>query len=64
MSIGAIGGVSPMQGHALAGSVSKPESSEVPGVPDHDGDADDAGTKVAAAPAADVKGTGGIDLKA
>jgi hypothetical protein len=64
MSIGAIGGVSPVQGHAAAGNVSKLESSEVPGVPDHDGDADDAGTKVSAAGASGARVAGGVDVKA
>lgn len=60
MSIGAIGGVSPVQSNAAA----KPESSEIPGAPDHDGDSDDSGAKTAQAGAAGTTGAGRVDVKA
>jgi hypothetical protein len=49
MSIAAIGGAS-LQAVLQPSSVpaKKPESAEVPGAPDHDGDADDGGSASAA----------------
>ena len=44
MSISAVGGVSPLAFQSIA-STGKPESAEVAGAPDHDGDSDDAATK-------------------
>lgn len=63
MSIGAIGGVSPVQGRAAADGIGKPEAGEVPGVPDHDGDADHAGAKVSPASAPRATVAGRIDVK-
>jgi len=63
MSIGAIGGVSPIQGHATAVSIGKPESKEVPGAPDHDGDADDTGAKVSPASAPRATAAGRVNVK-
>lgn len=63
MSIGAIGGVNPIQGHSAAGSISKSEAGEVPGAPDHDGDADDTGTKVSPAATDGTKVAGRVDVK-
>ncbi len=60
MSIAPIGGVTPTHSHVAA---SKPEASEVPGAPDHDGDSDDAGAKVAAASASGAKAAGRVDVK-
>jgi hypothetical protein len=45
MSITAIGGVSPHLAFQPISSAAKPESAEVAGAPDHDGDSDDSGTK-------------------
>jgi hypothetical protein len=45
MSIAAIGGVSHPAAFAPVGATRRPESAESPGVPDHDGDSDDAATK-------------------
>jgi hypothetical protein len=47
MSIAAIGGVSHPAAFAPIGATRQPESAEAPGVPDHDGDSDDAATKAA-----------------
>jgi hypothetical protein len=46
MSIHAIGAVSPQAAFAPLSSPARPESAEVPGAPDHDGDSDD-GSKAA-----------------
>jgi hypothetical protein len=46
MSIHAIGAVSPQTAFAPLSSPGRPESAEVPGAPDHDGDSDD-GSKAA-----------------
>lgn len=43
MSIHAIGAVSPQAAFAPLSSPAKPESAEVPGATDHDGDSDDSG---------------------
>ncbi len=64
MSISPIGGVSPVQSHVASGNVSKPESNEVPGAPDHDGDSDNAGTKVAAAKASSAAASGHVNVRA
>jgi hypothetical protein len=54
MSIAAIGGVSHTAAFAPVGATRRPESAEAPGVPDHDGDSDDAATKGAQASARSV----------
>jgi hypothetical protein len=46
MSISAVGGVSPLAFQSIA-STGKPESAEVAGAPDHDGDSDDRAGAVA-----------------
>lgn len=46
ISIGAVGGASPVQSHVGPAAAKASESTEIPGVPDHDGDGD----KGAAAP--------------
>jgi hypothetical protein len=61
MSISAVGGASPVQSHVAP---SKPESSEVAGAQDHDGDSEDAGAKVAAVSASSAKAAGRLDVKA
>lgn len=43
MSIAAVGAMSPHLAFAPTSAASKPESAEVAGAPDHDGDSDDAG---------------------
>jgi hypothetical protein len=63
MSIGAIGGVS-AQSSIPASSVHGVESKEVPGAPDHDGDADDTGVKVASAKASGTTAPGRVDVSA
>lgn len=45
MSIAAIGGTSHLAAFAPVNAGKRPESAEAPGVPDHDGDSDDAATK-------------------
>ena len=45
MSIVAIGGASHQPAFAAVGAVRRPESTEAPGAPDHDGDSDDVATK-------------------
>jgi hypothetical protein len=62
MSIGAIGGVGPTQS-AAASNVSKPESGEARGAADHDGDADNAAAKTAAASASGAMSTGRVNVK-
>jgi hypothetical protein len=62
MSIGAIGGVSPAQS-AAASNVGKPEPGDVRGAAGHDGDADDAGAKTAAASASGATSTGHVNVK-
>jgi hypothetical protein len=47
MSIEAVSGAGHHAAFAAAGAVQRPESAEVPGAPDHDGDSDDAATTVA-----------------
>jgi hypothetical protein len=47
MSIAPVGGVGHVATFTSVGAVQRPESTEVPGAPDHDGDSDDAGTKTA-----------------
>jgi hypothetical protein len=44
MSIAGVGGVTHQAAFASVGTVQRPESAEVPGAPDHDGDSDDAAT--------------------
>jgi hypothetical protein len=56
MSISPIGGAS-LQSMLQVPSAAKPESAEVPGAPDHDGDSDDTGTSAALTP-------GSVDLTA
>ncbi len=64
MSIGAIGGVSPVQSNAAVSSAAKPESGEVPGAPDHDGDSDNSGASAAQASASVTTGAGRVNVKA
>lgn len=64
MSINPIGGASPAQGHVGAGNVSRPEAKEAPGAPEHDGDSDDAGKKVAAANASSAAAPGRVNVRA
>ncbi len=45
MSISPIGGVGPAPNHPVTNTVGKPESTEVPGAPEHDGDGDDGAAK-------------------
>jgi hypothetical protein len=47
MSIAALGGISPHGALAPAGGIRRPESAEVPGAPDRDGDSDDVRTSPA-----------------
>ena len=49
MSISAVGGVTPHAGLQPISPAGKPESAEVAGAPDHDGDSDDGGVSAAAA---------------
>ena len=49
MNIAAIGGASHQPAFAAVGAVQRPESAEVAGAPDHDGDSDDVATKAAQA---------------
>ncbi|MFZ0383271.1 MAG: hypothetical protein WCD11_16885 [Solirubrobacteraceae bacterium] len=49
MSIAAVGGVSHAAAFAPVGATQQPESAEPRGVPDHDGDSDDAAAKGAQA---------------
>ncbi len=64
MSINAVGGVSPAQSHVALPNVSRPESGEVQGAPDHDGDSDDAGRPTTAATAATTAVAGYVNVKA
>ncbi len=64
MSIGPIGGVSPAQSHVVSGNVNKPESNEVPGAPDHDGDSDDGVAKAAASKASSAATPGRVNVTA
>jgi len=63
MSISPIGGVNTVPSQA-AHNASKPESGEVPGAPDHDGDADDGATKTPNAKVASAAVPGRVNLKA
>ncbi len=54
MSISPVAGAGAVQNHAAVASTAKPESSEAPRAPDHDGDADHAAPP---APAAQVSST-------
>ena len=49
MNIAAVGGAGHHAAFASVGAVQRPESAEVPGAPDHDGDSDDVATKAAQA---------------
>jgi hypothetical protein len=65
MSINAVGGVSPVPSHAAPASVAKPESAEVKGAPDHDGDADDSAAHAPAQAATGSSATPGhVNVKA
>lgn len=48
MSISAVGGMTPHVALQPISPAGKPESAEVAGAPDHDGDSDDRGVSVAA----------------
>jgi hypothetical protein len=63
MSIGPVVGVNAVPSHA-AHNVSRLESGEVPGTPDHDGDADDSATKAPIAKASKAAVPGRVDLEA
>jgi len=45
MSVAAVGGAGHHAAFGLVNAVQRPESGEVPGAPDHDGDSDDVATK-------------------
>jgi hypothetical protein len=64
MSIGAVGGVNPTQSHISIANSGKPESGEVRGAPDHDGDSDDAGAKTSAAKVSGAATPGHLNVKA
>ena len=64
MSISAVGGVSPAQGHVALANISRPESGEVPGAPDHDGDSDDARTPAPASTVSNAAVAGHVNVKA
>ncbi len=49
MNIATVGGASHHAALAPVGAAQRPESAEVPGTPDHDGDSDDVATKAAQA---------------
>ena len=63
MSIAPIGGVGSTQSHVSAGNVRKQESSEAPGVQDHDGDSDKASAKTAPASTSRASAPGRVDVK-
>ena len=58
MSIAAVGGASHLAAFASVGAAQRPESAEVAGTPDHDGDSDDVATKAA------QSSNGSVDLHA
>jgi len=62
MSIAPIGGVGPTQSHAPAANVRSQESSEAPGVRDHDGDSDKAAS-TAPASSSRASAPGRVDVK-
>ncbi len=64
MSISPVGGVSPAQSHVALANISRPESGEVQGAPDHDGDSDDAGMPAPAATVASTAVAGHVNVKA
>lgn len=64
MSIGAVGGVSPAPSHVVLANMSRPESGEVPGAPDHDSDSDDAGTPASATTVSSAAFAGHVNVKA
>lgn len=65
MSINPIGGAAPVQSHAVPTSTAKPEAAEIPGAPDHDGDADNGAAHALTQAATPAKITPGqINLKA
>ena len=49
MNIAGVGGASHPAAFAPVGAAQRPESAEVAGAPDHDGDSDDVATKAAQA---------------
>jgi len=61
MSIAAIGDAG---AHLATPTISKPESMEKPGAPDHDGDADADNSVAAASSSASPRGAGRVDVKA
>ena len=63
MSIGPIGGANAIPSPA-ARNVGKPESGELPGAAEHDGDADDAGVRAPTAKASSAPAPGHVNLKA
>jgi hypothetical protein len=50
MSISAVGGITPQQAYQPAVAARAAEAGETPGMPDHDGDADDASASKVASP--------------
>jgi hypothetical protein len=65
MSITPVGGAVPVQSHAAPTASVKPEAAEVPGAPDHDGDADNGSAHALTQAASPAKITPGqINLKA
>ncbi len=65
MSITPVGGAAPAQSHAVPTPPAKPETAEVPGAPDHDGDSDNGAAHALTQAASPAKITPGqINLKA
>jgi hypothetical protein len=64
MSISAVGGVNPAQSHVALANISRPESGEVQGAPDHDGDSDNVGTQAPAPTVPSAAVAGHVNVKA
>ncbi len=64
MTISGIGSVTSGQSSIPATNTRAQESKEVPGAPDHDGDADDTGVQVTSAKAPGTTGLGRVDVSA
>jgi hypothetical protein len=64
MSINPIGGVGPAQSHVAIANISRPESNESQGAPDHDGDSDDAAIPAPAVTVASPAVAGHVNVKA
>lgn len=63
ISIGAVGGASPVQAHKAAASSKASESTEIPGVPDGDGDGE-TGAKATSAKATSASAAAGAKAPA